>query len=86
MGIQAFCIPDESKALQAGDLAQVSFDGYLKGIENKYYTMDLTAGVLFYNQDGSTYVGKGQWKGTFQETSHGANGYIYGRNQGRILC
>lgn len=58
MGIQALCIPDESKALQAGDIAQVSFDGYLKGIENKYYTMDLNGSVLFYNQDGSAYVEK----------------------------
>ncbi len=58
MGVQLLFIPDESRALQAGDIAQVSFDGYLKGVENKYYTVDLNGSVLFYNQDGSTYVEK----------------------------
>lgn len=54
--LHMFFIPEEIRALQAGDIANVSFDGYLKGIENQYYTMDLNGNVLFYEQDGSTYV------------------------------
>lgn len=50
--------PEKSDALEAGDIAKVSFDGYLMGTENKYYTMDLNGSVLFYRADGSTYVDK----------------------------
>ena len=49
---------DSSDALEAGDIAKVSFDGYLMGVENKYYTMDLNGNVIFYKQDGSTYTEK----------------------------
>lgn len=37
-------------------VSKVSFDGYLKGVENKVYTVEKNGSVLFYNQDGSTYV------------------------------
>ena len=39
---------DSSDALEAGDIAKVSFDGYLMGVENKYYTMDLFGYLLFF--------------------------------------
>lgn len=55
-GYAAF--PADSSAMSAGDVAKVSFDGYLMGTENKYYTMDLNGSVLFYDKNGNTSVRK----------------------------
>ena len=46
----------EPAAAAGSGISKVSFDGYLKGVENKVYTVEKNGSVLFYNQDGSTYV------------------------------
>lgn len=46
----------EPAAAASTGISKVSFDGYLKGVENKVYTVEKNGSVLFYNQDGSTYV------------------------------
>lgn len=58
MTVSYMSMLDKAEALQEGDVATVSFDGYLKGVENKYYTVDLNGSVLFYKADGSTYTEK----------------------------
>lgn len=46
----------ERVAAASGDLSTVALDSYLKGIEKKPYVLDRNGSVLYYNQDGSTYV------------------------------
>ena len=49
-------VQTEPAAAAGSGISKVSFDGYLKGVENKVYTVEKNGSVLFYNQDGSTYV------------------------------
>ena len=49
-------VQTEPAAAASTGISKVSFDGYLKGVENKVYTVEKNGSVLFYNQDGSTYV------------------------------
>lgn len=49
-------VQTEPAAATGSGISKVSFDGYLKGVENKVYTVEKNGSVLFYNQDGSTYV------------------------------
>lgn len=55
-GYAAF--PADSSAAGTGGVSEVSFDGYLKGVENEYYTIDPNGSVLFYDEDGSTSIEK----------------------------
>lgn len=49
-------VQTEPAAAASTGVSKVSFDGYLKGVENKVYSVEKNGSVLFYNQDGSTYV------------------------------
>ncbi len=55
MIISTVTTAEPAAAADAG-ISKVSFDGYLKGVEKKVYTIDKNGSTLFYNKDGSTYV------------------------------
>lgn len=56
LAVVSAVVQTEPAAAASTGISKVSFDGYLKGVENKVYTVEKNGSVLFYNQDGSTYV------------------------------
>ncbi|MDO4545344.1 MAG: SpaA isopeptide-forming pilin-related protein [Bacillota bacterium] len=49
-------ITQSAEALSTGNIVNVTYEGHLKGVENKHYTAASNGSVLFYNADGSTYT------------------------------
>lgn len=48
----------EASAVSSGDTVRLSYDGYLKGTDDRYYITEGDGSFLYYREDGSTYVAK----------------------------
>ena len=58
VGLQTAGEGRRTEALSSGDTVRLSYDGYLRGTDDRYYITEGNGSFLYYNADGSTYVAK----------------------------